>query len=150
LSFGGVYYHDLLKPLVKIIAVNPFAVIGAKNSHTRRRLTIEASVWRACLEENPVMEEPDSNFFEHHGTLHGYPVQYGCYFDGPGSMPRSACDVTLAAIGLCTTTEDRRMFLALILLPTGSEYRRIGMALIGESRKRELLTGVDQETLNIV
>jgi hypothetical protein len=145
LSFGGVYYHSLPKWLVKIVAVDPFAVIGPKISHTRGRLTIKAFVWRVRFEQNPTMEEPDSNFFEHHGTLHGYPVQYGCCFDGPGSMPRSACDVTLVEIG-CTT----RMCLALILLPTGSEYRRIGIALIGELRERELLTGVDQETLSIV
>jgi hypothetical protein len=30
LSFAGVYYHDLLKPLVKVVAVDPFAVVGAK------------------------------------------------------------------------------------------------------------------------
>lgn len=150
LSFGGVYYHSLLKRLGKIVAVDPFAVVGAKNSHTCGRLAIEAFVWRVHLEKNPVMEEPDSNSFEHHGMLHGYPVQYGCCFDGPGSMPRSACDVTLVAIGLYEAAEDRKMALALILFPTGSEYRRIGMALIAGLGEHELLTGVDQETISIV
>ncbi|KAE8447543.1 hypothetical protein EG329_010673 [Mollisiaceae sp. DMI_Dod_QoI] len=150
LSFGGVYYNSLLKRLVKIIAVDQFAVVGARNSHTCGRLTIEASVWRVRLKETPVLEEPESNFFNHPGLLHEYPVHYGWYFDGPGSVPPSACDLTLAAIGFCTAAQDRNLFLALILLPTGSDYRRIGVALIGGLRKRELLNGLDQETLSIV